>query len=197
MSVLNIEDLRRMLQLRDLTNPTDGAHAMQQLVDAAVATVSETWNCQPLLRRSSPIVSVADNYDRLHYPPDGVSRDARYTRYLCETALLRTQTSAMIPPLLCELATNEDYQLDLWHIRRNAPPLVHADLHELVRHVIGAVLPGRETRLTATEHPYTLNGQQIDVRDDDRTLTDDEANQLRDLIYAALHRGTVWQWARR
>jgi phenylalanyl-tRNA synthetase alpha chain len=29
----------------------------------------------------------------------------------------------------------------------------------------------------------------------DRTLTDAEANDLRDHIYARLHRGTAWQWA--
>jgi phenylalanyl-tRNA synthetase alpha chain len=30
----------------------------------------------------------------------------------------------------------------------------------------------------------------------DRTLTDAEANDLRDRIYARLHRGTAWQWAK-
>jgi len=30
----------------------------------------------------------------------------------------------------------------------------------------------------------------------DRTLTDAEANDLRDRIYAGLHRGTAWQWTR-
>jgi phenylalanyl-tRNA synthetase alpha chain len=29
----------------------------------------------------------------------------------------------------------------------------------------------------------------------DRTLTDAQANDLRDRIYARLHRGTAWQWA--
>jgi len=31
----------------------------------------------------------------------------------------------------------------------------------------------------------------------DRTLTGDECNALRDDIYEALHRGTIWQWAAR
>jgi phenylalanyl-tRNA synthetase alpha chain len=31
----------------------------------------------------------------------------------------------------------------------------------------------------------------------ERTLTDEEANTLRDRIYAALHRGTSYQWAGR
>lgn len=33
------------------------------------------------------------------------------------------------------------------------------------------------------------------LRDLDRTLTADEANLLRDRIYAALHEGTVYAWA--
>ncbi len=40
--------------------------------------------------RASPVVAIADNYDRLGYPPDGAARDARYTRYVCATAMLRT-----------------------------------------------------------------------------------------------------------
>jgi len=31
----------------------------------------------------------------------------------------------------------------------------------------------------------------------DRTLTHHECNELRDAIYAALHRGSAWQWAAR
>jgi len=33
------------------------------------------------------------------------------------------------------------------------------------------------------------------LRDLARTLTDAEANQLRDRVYAAIHRGTAYQWA--
>jgi phenylalanyl-tRNA synthetase alpha chain len=29
----------------------------------------------------------------------------------------------------------------------------------------------------------------------ERTLTHEECNTLRDDIYAALHRGTAWEWA--
>jgi phenylalanyl-tRNA synthetase alpha chain len=37
----------------------------------------------------------------------------------------------------------------------------------------------------------------IVLRHLERTLTDDEANLLRDRIYGALHQGTVHQWAAR
>ncbi len=35
----------------------------------------------------------------------------------------------------------------------------------------------------------------VTIRDLDRTLTHEEGNILRDRIYAAIHRGTVHQWA--
>ena len=35
----------------------------------------------------------------------------------------------------------------------------------------------------------------IVIRDLVRTLTREEANELRDEVYLALHEGSVWQWA--
>src|SRR5262245_35906505 len=103
-TILSAADLRRALSVPDLTDPAGPPHAMRQLVDAALAALVAAWGIRVHVDRQSPIVSIADNYDRLHYPPDGAARDARYTRYVCESALLRTQTSAMIPPLLRRLA---------------------------------------------------------------------------------------------
>jgi hypothetical protein len=50
------------------------------------------------------IVSLADNYDSLRYPPATVTRDARYTRYVGAAHVLRSHTTAMIPPVLLRLA---------------------------------------------------------------------------------------------
>ena len=33
------------------------------------------------------------------------------------------------------------------------------------------------------------------LRDLRRALTDEEANKLRDEVYAAVHEGAAWQWA--
>ncbi|EYF01724.1 Phenylalanyl-tRNA synthetase alpha chain [Chondromyces apiculatus DSM 436] len=166
---------------------------MQHLVDGVLSALQEAWQIPVRVHRASPIVSLADNYDRLHYPPDGAARDARYTRYVCDTAVLRTQMSAMIPGLLRALAaepvddillacpglvyrrdcidrmhTGEPHQLDLWRIRRG-PPLVEADLREMIDRVVqGALAEGpqsarRTYRALATSHPYTEGGLQIDV----------------------------------
>lgn len=186
-SILSAEELRRALSVRDLTDPAAGPHAMQQLVTGALEGLRSAWGCEVRVHRQSPIVSISDNYDRLHYPPGGAARDARYSRYVCDTALLRSQTSAMIPGLLRRLAvappqdvllacpglvyrrdcidrlhTGEPHQMDLWRVRRGTP-LTTADLKDMIGTVVRALLPGREVRLTAAVHPYTTDGLQIDV----------------------------------
>jgi phenylalanyl-tRNA synthetase alpha chain len=49
-------------------------------------------------------------------------------------------------------------------------------------------------RLGARPEQYNLLVRVV-IRRLDRTLTDNQANDLRDRIYARLHRGTTWQWA--
>jgi phenylalanyl-tRNA synthetase alpha chain len=191
-SILSAEELRRALSVRDLTDPASGPHALQQLIEAALEALRQAWGCAVRVHRQSPIVSIADNYDHLHYPPEGAARDARYTRYVCDTALLRTQTSAMIPGLLRRLAeappedvllacpglvhrrdcidrlhTGEPHQMDLWRVQRGAPLKV-ADLREMIETVVRALLPGRELRVEPARHPYTTDGLQIDVREGDQ-----------------------------
>jgi len=149
---------------------------------------------------------VEDNYDRLLYPPDGAARDVRYTRYVTETTLLRTQTSAMVPGALRELAreplpdvllvcpglvyrrdaidrlhTGEPHQVDLWRVRTGAP-LARRDLCEMIRRVAGAALPGREVRWTSSAHPYTLDGLQIDVATDEGWVEIGECGLAHPLI---------------
>src|SRR5512142_3076654 len=103
-NVLTPEALARALALRDLTDPAQGRHAMQDLLRGLTAALTGRWRCPAMVERRSPVVSVADNYDRLHYPPDGVAREARYTRYVDGDSVLRTPTSALTPPLLRRLA---------------------------------------------------------------------------------------------
>jgi phenylalanyl-tRNA synthetase alpha chain len=187
-SLLTPHALRSALATRDLTDPTRGPHAVQLVLHSAVAALRTAWRCESIVERADPVVPIADNYDRLRYPPGGAARDARYTRYVSTTHLLRTQTSAMIPPLLRRLApappedallvcagivyrrdaidrlhTGEPHQADLWRVRRS-PPLGAADLREMVAVVARAVASALEVRTSPADHPYTLGGLQIDVR---------------------------------
>ena len=162
---------------------------MQMLLDDVTGALGRAWGAAVIVHRAHPVVAVEDNYDRLHYPPDGAARDARYTRYVSETTLLRTQTSAVIPPLLRTLAeapatpedallacpglvyrrdtidrlhTGEPHQVDLWRIRTG--DRLHAgDLRAMIDVVVRALLPGRAWRCAPAVHPYTTDGLQIDV----------------------------------
>jgi phenylalanyl-tRNA synthetase alpha chain len=185
--------LRRALALRDLTDPAQGPHAMQHLLDDVEAALAAAWRAPVRRHRADPIVTVADNYDRLGYGPDAVARDARHTHYVTPTTVLRSQTSAMLPPLLDRVAVEaaggpvdvvlscpglvyrrdaidrhhvgEPHQVDLWRIRVGGPALGLADLHAMIGLVVEAALPGRRWRAVPSSHPYTTDGLQVDAAD--------------------------------
>jgi phenylalanyl-tRNA synthetase alpha chain len=101
---LSAEQLQRDLAVRDLTDPAQGPHAIQILIERAVATLAGAWGCEARWCRGPRIVPVADNYDRLGYAAGAVTREARYTRYTGAGHLLRSHSSAMVPPALRQLA---------------------------------------------------------------------------------------------
>lgn len=188
-STLNTRALRQALNLRDLTDPEDGRHAMQILIDDILAALRRQWGCEIKIHRESPVISIEENYDKLRYPRDGAARDARYTRYVTKDALLRTMTSAVVPKAMISIASNlpedvllacpglvyrrdsidrlhtgEPHQLDLWRVRRSR--LGQADLDQMIKIVMEAALPGLAWRTEPRVHPYTLDGLQIDVMHD-------------------------------
>jgi phenylalanyl-tRNA synthetase alpha chain len=198
--------LARDLELRDLTDPRHGPHAVQLVVDAVVDALARAWSSEIVLWRTHPIVSIEDNYDRLGYAPDAAARSSRYSRYVSETCMLRAHTSAMIPPLLRRIATGAaglpglepgadllcvvpgityrrdaidrlhtgtPHQVDLWRLVARGPeqepagqPLSAEDLDDMIRLVVGAVLPHAALRTTPSPHPYTEHGLQVDAEAD-------------------------------
>ena len=99
-SYLSTENLTAALQLRDLTDPADGKHAMQQLLGNVVDALTQSWAIPARWVRTSPLVAVEDNYDRLGFDPGAVTREARYTRYVNPGVMLRSHTTAALPGLL-------------------------------------------------------------------------------------------------
>ena len=105
-ALLSPDDLKVALELRDLSDPAGGPHAMQLLLEDVLTALTDAWGCTLDLQRRRPLVSVADNYDRLGYATEDVTRDTRYSRYAAETVMLRSHTSAGIPPALRALAAS-------------------------------------------------------------------------------------------
>jgi phenylalanyl-tRNA synthetase alpha chain len=195
MSVLTSEELHAALALRDLADPAQGPHAIQLIVDSLRTALSTAWPYTEIwTRRDHPVVTLADNYDNLGYAGDAVTREARYTRYASETEVLRSHTSAMIPPALRDLAksdssdvlmicagicyrrdsvdwqhTGTPHQLDLWRISRNVT-LGEPELEDMIARLVDTVLPGQTYRTVPAVHPYTIHGRQIDVLLDDQWI---------------------------
>jgi phenylalanyl-tRNA synthetase alpha chain len=185
---LTADDLHRALSLRDLSDPQAGPHAMQVLLNHVLTALTEYWHCTVRVVRTPPLVSVRDNYDRLGYAAQDVTRESRYSRYASPTTMLRSHTSADIPATLDtyddadrdvdELIAasglvyrrdvvdrthvGEPHQVDLWRLR-SAPGTTEDDLEQMVTTLVEAVLPGARWRATPAVHPYTHHGRQVDV----------------------------------
>jgi phenylalanyl-tRNA synthetase alpha chain len=207
-SYLDPVQLRRDLGLRDLSDPAEGPHAIQILIGQAVERLCGAWGCEVRWCRGPRIVPVADNYDRLGYPAEAITRDTRYTRYVDAGNMLRSHSSAMIPPALRRLArqpgedvllacpgivyrrdaidwqhTGTPHQLDLWRITRQA--VSGTDLDQMVAVLLGALAPGLPHRQQPRAHPYTLGGRQVDVYHDGRWVEVGECGLAQPSVLAA------------
>lgn len=185
-SYLDRAQLQRDLGIRDLSEPAEGPHAIQILLDRAVQALCHAWGCEVRWCRGPRIVPVADNYDRLGYPAEVITRDTRYTRYVDAGNMLRSHSTAMIPPALRRLAgqpgndvllacpgivyrrdaidwqhTGTPQQLDLWRITERT--MSSADMDQMIAILLGALVPGLPYRQQPRTHPYTLDGRQVDV----------------------------------
>jgi phenylalanyl-tRNA synthetase alpha chain len=174
------------LAITDLSDPSDGPHALQQLVELAVTALTSAWGCEARWCRGPRIVTIADNYDRLGYPAAAVTREERHTRYVDDRRMLRSHSTATVPTALRSLAADPPddvllvcpglvyrrdaidwqhsgtpHQCDLWRISRR--PVGEADLDQMITVLAGALAPGRPARQERRQHPYTTSGRQVDV----------------------------------
>ena len=193
---LSPAQLQAALGIRDLSDPGEGPHAIQILIDRAVEALARAWSCEVRWCRGPKVVPVADNYDRLGYGPDAITREARYTRYVSTGQMLRSHSSVMVPPALRHLARDQlargagddvllvcpgmayrrdaidwqhsgtPHQLDLWRITRQA--MTDADLDGMISRLLGALVPELPYRQEPRTHPYTRHGRQVDVRQGSR-----------------------------
>jgi phenylalanyl-tRNA synthetase alpha chain len=207
-SCLSPEQLQRDLGMRDLCDPAEGRHAIQLLIGRAVEGLCHAWGCEVRWCRGPRIVPVADNYDRLGYAAEAVTRESRYTRYVDAGRMLRSHSSAMVAPALRRLAgepgddvllacpgivyrrdaidwqhTGSPHQLDLWRITRRA--MSGTDMDKMIAVLLEALTPGLPHRQQARTHPYTLHGRQVDVLQDSRWVEVWECGLAHPAVLAA------------
>lgn len=187
LTYLSPSELHDALTIRDLSDPDSRAHAMQPLLQGIIDALCRDRGVPERIVRHSPLVSVADNYDRLGFNESDVTRDQRYSRYVSPTVMLRSHTSASIPSLLRALDDDASmdelwavpglvyrrdcidrthvgtpHQVDLWRVS-SREQLDADNLQEMIGSVVQAVLPGARWRAVPAVHPYTREGLQVDV----------------------------------
>lgn len=192
---ISSEALALALTLRDLSDPTHGSHAMQLMLEQITAAASRELNLPLRLERPSPVVTVEENYDELLIGKEAASRAVRYSRYVDETHMLRSHTSAAMPRLLRAVAldsnprkpvliavpglvyrrdqvdrthVSEPHQLDLWSLSEEK--VTQETLRRLMGTVAQTVLPGCPWRTLEASHPYTVDGLQLEVLKDGEWL---------------------------
>jgi phenylalanyl-tRNA synthetase alpha chain len=185
---ISLSELNAALGIPDLSDPASG-HALSALLASVTAALASRWGVPVAEHRPNPLVSVRDNYDRLGFSPDDVTRDSRYSRHVSPTVMLRSHTSAGIPAVLDSLQgelgrydtlhvlpglvyrrdavdrthVGTPHQVDLWRLRSRGL-LGVPDLTDMLGAVVDAVLPGARWRAVPSVHPYTTAGVQLDVQ---------------------------------
>jgi len=188
--ISNAERIKQALAIKDLSDPGNGIHAINLVIEIILAYLLklEGWP-KPEVRRSNPVTSVLNNFDRLYFPSDSPNRLSRFTRYIDDKTVLRTHTTPIIPDILLEIKeqglddylvlcpgicyrrdvidrkhTGEPHQMDIWRIKKGLPRLERQALIELVEIVIAATIPGVEYRANEVIHPYTINGLEVEIK---------------------------------
>jgi phenylalanyl-tRNA synthetase alpha chain len=181
---LNKEELQHSLNIKDLSDNTNGIHSINLILDQIKLNLKSKYNLEPTQIRNSPIVNTTDNYDKLYYPKDDITKSSRYTRWVDETHILRTHTTSGVPKLLQNQTEDdsiyllpglvyrrdiidkthvgEPHQLDIWRVS-NKKKYDRQDLLDLVQTIIDAILPNSEWRYNETSHYYTKDGIEVEV----------------------------------
>lgn len=189
--IMSPEKLAASLAVPDLTDPQNGVHAINIVMEKILVSLEQAHG--PIVAepyRTDPRVTVEDNYDKLRFPADNVGRSSRYTRYVSEEVVLRTHTSAAVPQWLRETdwSVTEDVivplpglcyrrdvkdrthspeinQMDIWRVKKGEPRLTRPDLEHLIETVLGSIgiTARHKWRGNEVEHPYTINGLEVEV----------------------------------
>lgn len=187
--MMSPERLVASLAILDLTDPKNGVHAINLVVQKIRQTLEVTYIGTAVEEvRTDPIVSVKENFDDLLFPEDNLGRSSHYTRYVSADKVLRTHTSATIPnwlkkvmhdgvsdkivvlPGMCyrrdvvdRTHCGEPHQMDIWRIKRSNLFFERSDLIHLVETILNSVVPGYKYRANEVKHPYTINGLEVEI----------------------------------
>lgn len=178
---LTADQLHSALTLRDLSDPAQGRHAIQLLLDEVVGALLGRWGSTVRVVRTPPLVAVHDNYDRLGYASADVTREARYSRYTSPTTMLRSHTSADLPTVL------ESYRGERDEGGLQADGVRGVD--ELI------VVPGLVYRRDVMDRTHVGEPHQVDLwrLRSARDTGEEDLDQMVEMLVGAVLPGAAWR----
>ena len=175
-TTLTAAELTADLALRDLTDHHAGAHAIQLLIDLAVEDLAAAWGSEVRIERGPRVVGLADNYDGLRFQPyRPVSNLPALRRDLSVAVVAKTNAEQLGDRVRNALGHRADMLEAVTILSETA----YGDLPAVARERLGMIDTQKNVLVRLVIRPY------------DRTLTDAEANGLRDRVYQAIHEGTA------
>lgn len=189
--VSSSETIEKLLSVDDLTLPTEDGqerNIIGKVYDQVINKLTENNFPSINVVRGDPIVEAKDNFDSLLFSPGNPGRSSTYTRYTDEDHVLRTHTSALIPPtfkklrddvvdhatiVLPGLVYRRDvidprhldvfHQIDVWTLQENKKygTANRENLLELARTVFEAACPDAKMIVYEAKHPYTVDGIEV------------------------------------
>lgn len=184
---LTQEEINNLLNKQDLTK--NDQHCISLIIEKIKDSLLKYYNIIPEIQSGTPIVSLENNYYSLGYSPNEVTLGQRYTKYIDNNTILRTQMTSVIPPLLSQHSKNdcdklwicpgivyrrdvrdkthvgEPHQMDIWYLTKDTK--TRTDLLNLVSLIISVIEKEKNTtikwRYNETSHHYTDDGIEIEI----------------------------------
>lgn len=190
------EVVRESLAVKDLT-AEHSKHAVNLIKEGVTAELLEQNFPNVTALRGDPVVSVADNFDRLGYEANAIGRSSIRTRYIDENHILRTQLASLMPArlekmsdqgvgqdttfVLSGLAFRRDvidqthaesfHQLGIWRVARSPDrPLGTEHLTQLVATVLAEAGSPRKLITRKEGHPFLLDSVDIHIQTTDEPV---------------------------
>ena len=190
MKYITKEQLDKATNLEDLS-ATEG-HAINLVMNKIKSHLEKVYKISATLHKGNPIVDKKDNYDILGYKMDEVTLSEKYTRYISDEKILRTQMTAVMPNQLKEYSkelknnpdkeklwvcpglvyrrdvidrthVGEPHQMDVWYIKKGQT--TREDLISLVENILKPIeeVLGQKLQYRANETSHHYTEDGIEV----------------------------------
>jgi phenylalanyl-tRNA synthetase alpha chain len=186
--MMDHEILNKYLSIEDLTDTSNGPHAINLVIDRLKAAFNLHGYPEVQIKTSNRISNVSDEFDNLRIPSNSRQRSPEYVRYVNETSLLRSHTTPIIFHVLKEIKqknlsdvlafcpgicyrrdvidkqrTGEPHKMDIWKIKKRDSSYKNNELLDLIKVILSALSPDAHYRTMGVTHSYTINGLAVEV----------------------------------